>query len=82
MPRLLRRRPKPNRRRALELLAPCRDACTEAIVVARVFAVAQLVRAKLATGTPERVVARDRTLEVARVRITEEGWRALAGEVR
>jgi hypothetical protein len=34
MPRPLRRRPKPDRRRALELLASCRDGCTEAIMVA------------------------------------------------
>jgi len=44
------------------------------------FTVAQmveLVRAGLATATAERVVAGSRTIEVARVRITEAGRRAL-----
>jgi hypothetical protein len=39
----------------------------------------ELVRAGLATATPERVVAGRRTIEVATVRITEAGRRALAG---
>jgi hypothetical protein len=30
-----RRGPKPDRRRALELLASCRDGCTESILIAR-----------------------------------------------
>jgi hypothetical protein len=38
----------------------------------------ELVRAA-ATATAERVVAGSRTIEVARVRITEAGRRALAG---
>jgi hypothetical protein len=40
------------------------------------------VRAGLATAQPERVVAggSGRTIEVARVRITEAGRRALVGE--
>jgi hypothetical protein len=53
-------RPKPNRRRALELLASCRDGCTEAIMFAHGFTVAQLadlVGARLATASAERVVA-------------------------
>jgi hypothetical protein len=82
MPQLRRRRhgPKPDRRRALELLASCRDGATEAIMRAHGFTVAQmveLVRAGLATATAERVVAGSRTTEVARVRITEAGRRAL-----
>jgi hypothetical protein len=37
----------------------------------------ELVNAGLATATAERVVAGGRPIEVARVRITEEGRRAL-----
>jgi hypothetical protein len=43
---------------------------------------AELVRAGLATATVERVVAGSHLIEVARVRITEEGQRALAGARR
>jgi hypothetical protein len=60
MPRPLRRRPKPDRRRALELLASCRDGCTEAMMLAHGFSIPQmveLVEAGLATATAERVVA-------------------------
>jgi hypothetical protein len=82
MPTAHRRRlPKPDRRRALELLASCRDGCAEAIMLAHGFTVAQiveLVRDGLATATAERVVAGNRTIEIARVRITEVGRRALA----
>jgi hypothetical protein len=76
MPRPLRRRPKPDRRRAFELLASCRDGCTEAIMIAHGFTIEQLVelvRAGLATATAERVVVGRRAIEVARVRITEAG---------
>jgi hypothetical protein len=75
-----KRRPKPERRRALELLASCRGGCTEAMMVAHGFTVPQmveLVRAELATATAERVVAGRRTIEMTRVRITEVGRRAL-----
>jgi hypothetical protein len=83
MPQLRRprRRPKPDRRRALELLAASRDGATEAIMRAHGFTVEQmvkLVRDRLATATAERVVAGGRAMEVARVRITEAGRRALA----
>jgi hypothetical protein len=74
--------PKPDRRRALELLAFCRDGCTEAMRVAHGFSVAQMVEsvhAGLATATADRVVAGRRTIEVARVRITEAGRRVLNG---
>jgi hypothetical protein len=73
-----RRRPKPDRRRAIELLASCRDGCTEATMLAHGFSIdmmVELVRAGLATATDERVVAGNRTIEVARVRITEAGRR-------
>jgi len=75
------RRPKPDRRRALELLASCRDGCTEAILRAHGVTIPQmveLVRAGLASATPERVVAGGRTIEIATVRITEARRRALA----
>jgi hypothetical protein len=77
-----RRRPRPDRRRALELLASCPDGCTEAIMLAHGFTteqVVELVRAGLATATAERVVAGRHTIEVARVRITEARRRALNG---
>jgi hypothetical protein len=38
-----KRAPKPDRRRALELLASCRDGCTEAIMLAHGFTIAQMV---------------------------------------
>jgi hypothetical protein len=64
------------------LLAGCGpDGCTEAIMLAHGFTTRQmveLVRAGLATANAERVVAGGLTLEVARVRITEAGRRALA----
>jgi hypothetical protein len=75
-----RHRPKPDRRRALELLVSCRDGCTEAIMRAHGFSIddmAALVRAGLATATAERIVAGRRTIEVARLRITEAGRRAI-----
>ena len=77
-----RRDPKPDRRRALELLASCRDGCTEAIMLAHGFTVDQLVelvRGGLATAHAERMVAGGRSMEIARVRITEAGRRALGG---
>jgi hypothetical protein len=77
-----RRRPKPNRR-ALELLASCRDGCTEAMMLAHGFTIPQmvdLVRAGLASATPERVVAGGRTIEIATVRITDAGRRVLGNE--
>jgi hypothetical protein len=56
-----RRFPKRDRRRALEsLAASCRDGCTESMMLAHGFTVAQmveLVRAGLATANAERVVA-------------------------
>jgi hypothetical protein len=44
-----RRRPKPNRRRALELLAASPDGATEAILVSPIEQMVGLVRARLAT---------------------------------
>jgi len=42
-PRRPRRGPKSDRRRALELLASCRDGATEAIMLAHGFTIAQMV---------------------------------------
>jgi hypothetical protein len=55
------------------LLASCRANCTEAIMLAHGFTVA--VNAGLASATAERVVGGGRTMEVARVKITEAGGR-------
>jgi len=73
------RAPNP-KRRALELLAASRDSCTEAIMLAHGFTVEQMVDlcvAGLVAATPERIVAGGRTIEVATMRITEAGRRAL-----
>lgn len=85
MPHPHRRRhgPVPDRRRALELLASCRDGCTEAIMLAHGFTIplmVELVRAGLATATAERMVAGGKAMEIARVRITEAGRRALEAQ--
>ena len=69
------------RRRALELLAASPDGCSEAIMLAHGFSVdflTDLIRTGMATTRTERVVAGGRAMEVARVRITEVGRRALA----
>jgi hypothetical protein len=73
------RHPKPDRRRALELLASCRDGCTEAIMLAHSFTVAQMVELRRVRNRERRArVAGGRPIEVARVRISEAGRRALA----
>jgi hypothetical protein len=76
-----RRLPKPGRRRALTPLAGCgQQGCTEALMLAQGFTVeflAELVREGLASATAERAAMGAREIEVARVRITEEGRRAL-----
>jgi hypothetical protein len=64
--------------------ASCRDGCTEATLLAHGFSIdmmIELVNTGLASATAERVVAGSKTIEVARVRITEAGPRALAGHV-
>jgi hypothetical protein len=71
-PRFLARRGK--------LLASCRDGCTEAILLAHGFTVDQiveLVRAGLATAHTQRVIVARRAVEIAHVKITEAGRRAL-----
>jgi hypothetical protein len=75
---------KPTRRRALDLLASCPDGCFEGLLVAHGFSIpfiVRLVRTGLATVHTERVVAAGQRLEVARVRITEAGRRAVAKPV-
>jgi hypothetical protein len=81
MPTGRERSPPATRRRALELLAASRDGCTEAIMLAHGFSIdlmVELVNAGLATAQTERMVAAGERIEVARVRITEAGRRALA----
>src|SRR5262245_13950406 len=68
------------RRRALELLAASPDGCTAAILLAHGFKsdrLVELINAGLASVTTERVIARDRAMEVTRVRITDAGRQAL-----
>jgi hypothetical protein len=71
--------PQPTRRRALELLACCpQEGCSEAIMLAHGFTIAQLVdlvRAGLATATSQRVRAGSHMMEVTTLRITEAGRR-------
>ena len=70
----LRHGHRPDRRRALELLAASHDGATEALMLAYGFTVEDMVAlvSGLATGTAERMVAGGRSVEVARARITEE----------
>src|SRR5215475_3223824 len=75
------RRPNPDRRRALELLAGSREGCTKAMMRAHGFSIemlVELVEVGLATTKRERMVAGRRQTDVARVRITEAGRQALA----
>ena len=72
------RRPNPDRRRALELLAGRRYGYTKAILRAHGFSfdmMVELIKAGLATTKRERMVA---DAGVVRVRITEAGRQALA----
>ena len=82
-PRLALAAPQPDRRRALELLAASPDGCTEALMLANGFTaelLVELVRAGLASAHAERMVAGGKMMEVARVKISEAGWQALAGD--
>jgi hypothetical protein len=76
-----RRGPKPDRGRAIELLADAPDGCSEAIMLAHGFTVdmlIELVSARLATAQTERMVVGGRRVEVIRFRITEAGRQALS----
>ena len=82
-PRRPRHGPKPDRRRALELLAASPDGCTEALMFANGFTaelLVELVRAGLASAHAERMVANGKMMETARVKISEAGWQTLAGD--
>ena len=85
MPHPYRRRgPKPDRRRALELLAASPDGCTEALMFAIGFTaemLLELVHAGLASAHAERMVPDGKMSEVARVKISDAGWRALTADV-
>jgi hypothetical protein len=73
--------PKPDRHRALELLAASPDGCTEAIMLAHGFTVelmVELINAGFATAKAERMVAGRKSIEVARMRITEAGRSVLS----
>jgi hypothetical protein len=75
------RRPNPDRRRVLELLAGSRYGYTKAILRAHGFSIdmlVELVKAGLATTKRERMVAGGRQTDVVRVRITDAGRQALA----
>ena len=75
------RRPNPDRRRALELLAGSRYGYTKAILRAHGFSMdmmVELVKAGLATTKRERMVADGRQTGLVRVRITDAGRQALA----
>jgi hypothetical protein len=75
------RRPNPDRRRALELLAGSHHGYSKAILRAHGFSMdmmVELVKAGLATTKRERIVAGGRHTDVVRVRITEAGRQALA----
>src|SRR5262249_39854888 len=72
-----------DRRRALELLAASPEGCTEALMFANGFTaelLVELVRAGLASAHAERMVAGGKMMEATRVKISEAGWQALAGE--
>jgi len=71
---------KPEGRRALELLAPCRNGSTETMMLAHGFSIdmmVELINSGLATVQTERFVAADYQGERARMRITQAGRRAL-----
>ena len=78
------RRPKPDHRRALELLAASHDGATDAIMRAHGFTIEQmveLVRAGLTTATAERMVAGNKTIEIATVWITAAGRQIIGGDL-
>ena len=71
----------PARRRALELLAASPDGCTEALMLTQGFTVEPmlgLVHSTLATVSPERMRLGNKQIDIARVRITGAGRKALA----
>ena len=82
-PHCRRHGPKPDRRRALELLAASPDGCTEALMFANGFTaelLIELVRAGLASALAERMVADGKMTEVARMKLSQAGRQALADD--
>jgi hypothetical protein len=75
------RSPKPDRRRALELLASCPDGATNTLLLAAHGLTTEMlvdfIRDALATGRTEHLVIARHTTEVMRVRITEAGRRVM-----
>jgi hypothetical protein len=71
--------PKPDRRRALGLLAASPDGCTEAIMLAHGFTVEHRAdQRRVRNGKSRAMVAGRKSIEVARVRITEAGRSVLS----
>jgi hypothetical protein len=74
--------PAPSHHRALELLADAgRDGVVDGLMIANGVTVEQmvaLVRTGLATATAQRIRAGGKAMEVATLRITEAGRKALA----
>jgi hypothetical protein len=73
-----------SRRRLPELLASSPDGCTEPLLLANGFSadlLIELVRAGLVSAQAECMMAGDKQVEVARVRITETGRQALMAAV-
>jgi hypothetical protein len=65
------------------LLAASPDGCTEALMFANGFTaelLVELVRAGLASAHAERMVAGGKMTELARVKISEAGWRMLGDD--
>jgi hypothetical protein len=83
MPAARRHRSRPTHIRALEVIGNSGHAgCTEALMMAHGFTVgllAVLLREGLVAATTEHMVAGGRKMEVAVLRLTEAGRRALAG---
>jgi hypothetical protein len=80
------RLPRPDRRRALELLANAGvEGCSEHVLRAHGFTtdlLVELVLSGFATTTPQRTRAGREVLEVAVLRISEKGRKALAASKR
>jgi hypothetical protein len=71
------------RRRLLELLAASDEGCTESLLLAHGFAlelIESIEDAGFVTAQGERTFAAGRAIEFTRVRITDAGRRALAGQ--
>jgi hypothetical protein len=80
-----RRLPKPDRERALTLLASSPGGATETMLLAHGFTanlIADLVDAGLATAASQRLGAAGREITIICVRITDAGRQALAVRMR